>query len=129
MLNSLWGPEMNRFRENFFSKLLTLITALIFLNMSFFLAEVSMLDLANDGRFSKVISLVLSGTCFEEEKETGGDTTEEDTSAKKIEVVLHSHHTAFDAFIILTDLNWGFQHAFLVCAVHKKFTPPPESMA
>jgi len=119
---------MNRFREHFFSKLLTLITTLIFLNMSFFLAEVTILDLQEDSRFSKVISLVLSGTCFEEEKETGGDTTEEDTSAKKIEVVFTDYHKAFDAHIILSDLKWGFDHGLPTFGVYKKFTPPPESM-
>lgn len=118
---------MNAFRQNFFSKLLTVVTALIFLNMSFFLVEVSLLDLEKDGRFSKIIALVLSGTCFEEEKETGGDTSEEEGSAKKIEVVFQDHCHAFDAYTLLASAKWIADHSLMLGGVYETFTPPPES--
>ena len=118
---------MNQFREHFLSKLLALATTLIFLNMSFFLAEVTLLELEKDGRFGKIITLILSGSCFEEERETGGDTSEEETSAKKIEVVFQDHRYAFDPYILLSSTKWITDHSLPLGGVYETFTPPPES--
>lgn len=117
---------MNRFRDFFFTRLLTLATALIFLNMSFFLAEISLLGLDKDGRFNKIITLVLAGTCFEEEKEAGADTSEEEKSAKKIEVVFQDHCHAFDAYILLSSAKWIADHSLPLGGIYETFTPPPE---
>jgi hypothetical protein len=118
---------MNHFREHFFSRLFTVVTAVIFLNMSFFLVEVSLLELEKDGRFGKIITLVLAGTCFEEEKEAGADTTEEETSAKKIEVVFQNHSYASDGYILLSDSKWISDHSIPLGGINETFTPPPES--
>ncbi|MEX1239199.1 MAG: hypothetical protein WEB30_05765 [Cyclobacteriaceae bacterium] len=118
---------MNCFREHFFSKVLTVLTAAIFLNMSFFLAEVSLLELEKDGRFSKIIALIVSGTCFEEEKETGGDTTEEEAASKKIEVVFQDHCHPFDVYIVLSNAKWIRDHSVTLGGIYETVTPPPES--
>lgn len=118
---------MNRFREHFLSRFLTLLTTLLFVNMSFFLAEVSLLELEKDGRFAKIITLIMSGTCFEEEKETSGDTSEEDTAAKKIEVVVHHHNHFSNYFEILSDSKWISDLSLPPGGIRETSTPPPKS--
>jgi hypothetical protein len=94
--------------------------------MSFFLAEVSLLQIEKDGRFKKIITLILSGTCFEEEKETS-DATEEETSSKKIEVVFNLHSHFQNEFVLLSNMKWISDHAIPPGEVNEIYTPPPES--
>ena len=72
---------------------MTLFTGLIFLNMSFFLAEVSALKLSQDKKmFSNIIKLISSNAAEEEKDAFGG--TDEDSSAKEVDLIFsYSAHT------------------------------------
>lgn len=119
---------MNQFRESLVSKALTLLTTLVFLNMSFFLAEVKLLKLEKDSRFTKIIALVVSGTCFEEEKEAGGETAEEETSAKKIDVLFGYHNESNNQHVLLSNLLDLLAHQSHPSGGDREiFTPPPEA--
>jgi hypothetical protein len=119
---------MNRFREHFLSKLITIITTLVFLNMSFLLAEVSLLKLEKDSRFAKIIILILSGTCFEEEREVGGDLAEEDASGKKIDLAFsYLIHASGVTELPVGDNKFISDHRIPLGGNYETFSPPPES--
>ena len=118
---------MKRFREHFLSKIITMLTTLVFLNMSFFLAEVSMLELEKDSRFTKIIVLIISGACFEEEREVGGDLTEEDAGAKKIDLVFgHVIHPSAGHELVGRDNKLISDHPGPLGGNYETFSPPPE---
>lgn len=124
-LNQSSPNVMRRFREHVAGKILTVITTLMFLNLSFLLAEVRLLGIDKDTRFSRIISLIVSGSCFEEEKEAGGDTSEDDSS-KKIDLALHHHHQSSDAYSLLSKAMGASHNAMLLWRTFETFTPPPE---
>lgn len=106
-------------------KILTVITTVMFLNLSFVIAEVRLLGIDKDTRFSRIISLIVSGNCFEEEKEAGGDTNEEDLS-KKIDLAFHHYHQSSDAYSLLVKAMRASHNAMLLGRTFETFTPPPE---
>lgn len=116
---------MRRLRQHIASKFLTVITAAMFLNMSFLPAEVHLLGIDQDTRLSRIISLIMSGTCFEEEKESSADTSEEDAS-KKIDMAFHLHAQLYDAYTLLSKLKWAWDNTMLLSQTFETFTPPPE---
>ena len=75
--------------------LMTLFTGLVFLNMSFFLFEVSALKLNQDKTmFSNIIKLI-SNSAAEEEKDVFGG-TDEDCTAKEVDLIVnYSTHTVY----------------------------------
>lgn len=98
------------------------------MNMSFFLAEVSILELEKDSRFTKIIALILSGTCFEEEREIGGDGSEEQPTAKKIDLVFSRLIHSRDGYVLLAEDNkFLSDHRIPLSGNYETFTPPPES--
>ncbi len=62
---------MKLFSRNLFTKLFSLFTGVIFLNMSFFLAEVCLLDFQDKQMIENVSKLILNGG-LEEERDTHG---------------------------------------------------------
>src|SRR5687768_626559 len=103
---------MNAFRQHILQKIATVATAVVFLNMSFLLAEVSLLKMEKDSRFAKIISMIISGVCFEEEKEVGSDASEEDAK-KKIDVSFHYHAHSGDQYFLLSQLKWVLRQSTL----------------
>ena len=72
---------------------MTLFTGLIFLNMSFFLAEVSALKLNQDKKMVSNIIKLISSSAAEEEKDAFGG-ADEDCSAKEVDLIFnYSTHT------------------------------------
>lgn len=117
---------MNTFRKHILSKIATFATAVLFLNMSFLLAEVTLLEMHSDSRFARIVSLIISGTCLEEEREVGGDSGEEDAK-KKIDVFFHCHPTSDDRYFLLSELQWILHQSMLLQASIDTLTPPPKS--
>jgi hypothetical protein len=69
---------MNCFRKNFFSKIAALITGLLFLNMSFLLAEIDLLEVSDRQILENIARLVSMGGL--EEERDGDSQTEKDAS-------------------------------------------------
>src|SRR5688572_32399437 len=78
---------MSILRKPLFMKVMTLVTGLIFLNMSFFLAEVSALKLDQDKQMIGNIAKLIASSSAEEEKDAFGG-TDKDASSKEVEFVL-----------------------------------------
>lgn len=74
---------MKLFGRNVFTKIFALATGLIFLNMSFFLAEVCLLDFQDKEMIENVSKLILNGG-LEEERDTHGATSGPGVDAFKV---------------------------------------------
>lgn len=116
---------MKRFREHISCKIFAIITAVLFLNMGFVIAELHFLEIDKDTRLSRMISLFMSGTCSEEEREAGADTSEEDTS-KKIDLAFHYYTQSLDEHSILSTFKCARDITNLLSHTKETLTQPPE---
>lgn len=117
---------MRLFRLKYVSNTLTLFTGIIFLNMSFFLAEVSALKLHKDKKMMENISKLLSGSAAEEEKDIFGG-SDEDNTAKEIDLIFN-YHTYDPGYVSLLSKNKldVFSRGVPQLGNYEIFSPPPE---
>lgn len=80
---------MKIFRLKYVIETFSLVTMVIFLNMSFVLAEVSALKMDQDKEMIKNIAALIAGCASEEEP---GGTSDEDNTVNEIQLMVH-HHT------------------------------------
>ena len=115
---------MVMFRNKTGTRIFSLLTAVIFLNMSFFLAEVCMLDIRDQKMIENVANLVINGG-FEEERDAhtpGGDAPLKMFSLSSAELLLH--HSSL--FLIASRAHQEFVDHYLHADHSEKFSPPPE---
>ena len=114
---------MKMFRNQSALKIFTLFTAVIFLNMSFFLAEVSMLELKDKQIIENVCNLVLNGGLEEErDAHSGNDTALKVFSMAGENLLLHHSFRFLLASKMHLDAEEHYRHAN-----HSQiFSPPPE---
>lgn len=119
---------MNALRNQIVSRIFSLLTGVIFLNMSFFLAEVCMLDLKDKQMIENVAQLVLNGG-FEEERDahSGGSDAPLKVFSLVSEDLLLRHSSLF---LIASRVHQEFSDHYAPSDHSEKVTPPPEvSMA
>ena len=115
---------MNQFRKHFLSKVIALITGVIFLNMGFFLAEVSMLKLTNQELVQNIAKLI-SSSGFEEERD--GESSEKDSAAKEVDILVNQiqiHHSSL--FLIAAKTNRNIEDHYPHANYSQTFSPPPD---
>ena len=107
--------------------LMTLFTGLVFLNMSFFLFEVSALKLNQDKTmFSNIIKLI-SNTSAEEEKDAFGG-ADEDYSAKEVDLIVnYSTHTVYSYIKEVNPKRCVFDQGVPLLGSYEIYSPPPEA--
>jgi len=107
-------------------RIFSLLTAVIFLNMGFFLAEVCMLDLHDKQMIENVASLVLNGGL--EEERDGHASSGADAPAKIFpltdDAALLCHATLY---LIATKIYHEGDDPYLQTDYSKIFSPPPET--
>ena len=105
---------------------MTLVTGLIFLNMSFFLAEVSALKINQDKKmFSNIIKLISNNTAEEEHDAFGGP--DEDSSAKEVDLIFsYSTHTIHTFVIKIDKKRTVFDQGIPLLGSYEIYSPPPE---
>jgi len=104
-------------------RIFTLFTGIIFLNMSFFLAEVCLLDFQDKQMIENVANLVLNGG-LEEERDShtpGGDAPIKIFSAAGN---LQLHHSSL--FLIASKMYQVWIENYLHADHSEKFSPPPD---
>ncbi len=114
---------MNTIRQHYLTKAFSLITGLIFLNMSFFLAEVSMLKF-NKKELIEIAKLILN-TGLEEERD--GESSSADSLGKEVHLFMHQvqmHTTA--SFLISTRTNRTLVDHYRHANHSLIFFPPPD---
>lgn len=105
------------------TKAFSLVTGVIFLNMSFFLAEVCLLEIKDKQMVENVVNLVLNGG-LEEERDahsSGGD-----VPLKMFSMVseLALHHSSL--FLIASRTHRDAEDHYLHADHSEIFSPPPE---
>lgn len=80
---------MKVFRTTYVSNTFALFTGLVFLNMSFFLAEISALKLSEDKKLIENVAKLIAGSASEEESDAPMGSPDEDASAKEIDLIFH----------------------------------------
>ena len=112
-------------RQHILSKAFAFITGLIFLNMSFFLAEVSYLNFEKKEIIENIAKLILNSG-FEEERD--GEPVG-DSAAQGIDLLFQQvqiHHTS--SFLISVRTNRDVVDHYLHANHSLTFSPPPDSL-
>ena len=116
---------MSIFRVSLYKNAMTLFTGLIFLNMSFFLAEVSFLNLNQDKKMIGNIAKLIASSSTEEEKDVFGG-TDEDCSAKEVYLVFQYNIHAAVAYSVLPNKRSFFNPGSPLLGSYEIYSPPPE---
>lgn len=123
MIEKIFSFAVMKFiRTHVLAKTLTFLTGLVFLNMSFFLAEVSMLKYDNKDIIENIANLLFN--CgFEEERdgESSGD-----SGGKEIDLMLQIqiHHTA--SILLSTGVTRNIHNHYRHANYALDFFPPPD---
>ena len=115
---------MKMFRKSAITRIFSLVTGVIFLNMSFFLAEMCMLDLTDRQMVENVCNLVINGG-LEEERDAhanGGDIPVKEFSMASDDLLLR--HTSL--FLIASKIHQDCEDHYLHADHSETFSPPPE---
>ena len=106
---------------------MTVFTGLVFLNMSFFLAEVSALKLDQDKKMISNIAKLLSTSAAEEEKDAFGG-TDEDNSAKEIHLIFnYLTHNLHGSSSDVSNKRSVFDQGIPLLGSYEIYSPPPEA--
>ena len=104
---------------------LTIFTGVIFLNMSFILAEISVLKVDQDKQMARNLSILVASSAAEEEP---GGTADEDSTFSELDLIF-SHSSNAGG---ITDFNNGityniWSHGHPRLAEYEICNPPPEA--
>lgn len=113
---------MRSIREHFLSKLLAFAAGLAFLNLSFFLAEVSLLKIEERELIENIAKLILN-TGFEEERE--GESSGEN-SIKEIIAMHQANIHGISSNLISTRINSVLVDHYRHANHSFTFSPPPD---
>ena len=116
---------MKIFRLKYVVETLWLFTMVIFLNMSFVMAEVSALKTDQDNAIIKNIAALISGCASEEE---AGNASDEDNPVNEIQLML-DHQTHTPQFIDILSKNKAKTTTLGVPRLgnYEILSPPPEA--
>lgn len=115
---------MTAFRSHFLAKVFALITGVIFLNTSFFLAEISLLKITNYDILQNVAKLI-SNSGLEEERD--GETTDKDATGKEVDLMVSHvqiHHSVL--FLAATKANHALDDLYPHANYAQTYSPPPD---
>lgn len=115
---------MKSFRQHFLAKAFALLIGVIFLNTSFFMAEISLLKVSNYELLQNIVKLV-SNSGLEEERD--GESSEKDTSAKEVYILISQverHHHSL--FLIATKVNHTLEDRYPHANYSQTYSPPPD---
>ena len=124
--NSRIFELMMMLRNQTIARVFSLFTGIIFLNMSFFLAEVCLLDFQDKNMIENVCNLVINGGL---EEERDGHTSGTDAQAKVFSLAssdLLIRHSSL--FLIAAKIHHDWQDRYRHADHSQKFSPPPDSL-
>jgi len=116
---------MVAFRKHFLARVFALLTGVIFLNTSFFMAEISLLKVTNHELLQNIAKLI-SNNGLEEERD--GETPDKDSSAKEVDLLMGQvqfHHRVL--FLIATKANHTLDDLYPHANYSQTFSPPPDN--
>jgi hypothetical protein len=113
---------MDFIRQHLFTKVTAFIAGVAFLNMSFFLAEVSLLKFEKKDLIENIAKLILN-TGFEEERD-GGSSHESGVKETLLGQQVQIHSTS--SILISTNIRCILVNHYLHANYALKFFPPPD---
>lgn len=120
---------MKIFRNQTGTRIFSLITGVVFLNMSFFLAEVCMLEITDKQMIENVCNLVLNGGLEEERDAHSGGSSGGDVALKMFSLTgdhLLLRHSSL--FLIASKMQQDSEDHYRHTNHSQIFSPPPESL-
>jgi ribonuclease BN (tRNA processing enzyme) len=104
---------------------MSVFTAIVFLNMSFFLAEISALKIEKNKQLLENVAKLIAGSSAEEEKDAfaGAD---EDVSINDVFMSHHHHPHDLTEHMLQSSLRLR-DHGIPLFGHRQIFSPPPES--
>jgi hypothetical protein len=118
---------MTLFRNKAIMHFLTTLTGVVFLNLSFFLTELSAIDLKHQNK-SLYESLVKTffNICEEEKDPLGGETSEKESLTKELDILISSFENMHGGFYLLLSKNTYFNAAHPSDGASFTIHQPPE---
>jgi hypothetical protein len=117
---------MKFYRTIFVRKAMAILTGLLVLNMSFFLAEVDALELLHNKQMVENIARLIMGAATEEEKDISG-CAEEGTFVKKIDLLFADDHIPPCAFITIRRIHGHDDAEEIIVRSSDTISPPPKA--
>lgn len=114
---------MRIYRNQTVTRIFSLFTGVIFLNMSFFLAEVSMLELKDRQMIENICFLVLNGG-LEEERDAHGSGADIPLKMFSVGGELSLRHASL--FLIAARVHRDSEDHYLHADHSETFSPPPD---
>jgi len=114
-------------RSKRLQQVLTLVTGVIFLNMSFFLAEVSALKLDKNKQMVENIAKLIAGAASEEEKDIFGGESEDAKWSKEVDLLTEiKNHAHQSSHLSLGQHQWITDSNKPTTGNQKILGPPPK---
>jgi hypothetical protein len=114
---------MNLVRKNLVVKAVALLTGLLFLNMSFLLAEIALLKVSDSQVLENVTRLFLTGGL--EEERDGDPQNEKDASLEDF-IIPHPFICCQSLFSLLTKTTYSPEDLYPHANYSQTFSPPPD---
>lgn len=120
---------MTFFRNKAIMHFLTTIMAVAFLNLSFFLAELSAIDLKRENKalYESLVTTFFT-ICEEEKDPLGGESSENESLTKEIDILLSSFENRHEGFYITLSNNIYFHALHLSDGASFSIHQPPEAI-
>ena len=117
---------MTALRNHYLSKAFTLLTGMVFLNMSFLLSEVSLLKLSKREQIENIAKLIFNGGL---EEERDGETSGTDTEGEEVDLIMQQVQVHYASSVLLsTTLNHTLVDHYLHANHSLTFFPPPDRL-
>lgn len=117
---------MKIFRNTIIKNIMTLLTGVIFLNMSFFLYEVTVLNLGQSKQMAANIAKLLSTSANEEERDAFGG-TDEDSTVKEVDLIFSYDTHSLTAHTSKAKASCAVNLGVPLLGSYEIYSPPPES--
>jgi len=119
---------MKVFRLKYLRNGFALFTGIIFLNMSFFLTEVSALKLDQNKPLMENLSKLMAGCAAEEEKDIFGGSSDEDTLVKEIDLIFNCHTCTIGSYVLVSKSKISLlDQGIPLLGNYEIYSPPPEA--
>lgn len=114
-------------KSNMFSRIFSIFTALVLLNMSMIMAEISALKLNKDRALIETIAKLISGTSSEEESDSSEGLADEDVSVKEIDLAFINHVPVAPSALSISNSNLLVRNQGIPrFGNYEIYSPPPE---
>jgi hypothetical protein len=118
---------MKIFRNTIVRNILALFTGIIFLNMSFFLYEVTVLGLGKNKQMAANIAKLLSTSASEEERDAFAGGADEDAKVKEVDLIFSYDTHSLSVLASKANAQCATNMGIPLLGSYEIYSPPPEA--